>query len=160
MVRYTDLQDKSRQFDKTNLKGKEEEVIVYQVLWEDNDDVTRIEIPESEAEEVKVLSMEFQGNKSRIASDDHRTFVIGRGVQSDLVCNTRLASRTHATIVFRRGKFNLSDQSSNGTYVATDDGENIHLRRNELMLWGSGYIGLGEEVSKEEQVDLIRFVCE
>lgn len=155
-----DLQDKSRQFDKTNVKGKEEEIIVYQVLWEDNDDVTRIEITETEAEEVKVLSLEFQGNKSSINSDDHRTFVIGRGVQSDFVCKTRLASRTHATIEFRRGKFNLSDQSSNGTYVSTDDGENIHLRRNELMLWGSGHISLGEEVSKEAPENLIRFVCE
>ena len=155
-----DLQDMSRQFDKTNVKGKEE-IVVYQVLWEDSDDVTRIEIvEEEEAEEVKYLSLNFQGESLRIASDDHRTFVIGRGVQSDLVCKTKLASRTHATLEYRRGKFNLSDESSNGTYIVTDDGENIHLRRNELMLWGSGLIGLGEEVDKEQEDNLIRFVCE
>lgn len=156
-----DLQDMSRQFDRTNVKGKEEEIIVYQVVWEASDDVTRIEITEAAAEdEIRYLCIEFQGDTQRIASDDHRTFVIGRGVQSDLMCKTRLASRTHATIEFRRGKFNLSDQSSNGTFVQTDDGENIHLRRNELMLWGSGFIGLGEEVSKEDPGNLIRFICE
>ncbi|MCB1645128.1 MAG: FHA domain-containing protein [Pseudomonadales bacterium] len=155
-----DLQDLSRQFDKTNVKGKEEEIIVYQVVWETSDDVTRIEIVSApEAEEIKYLLLEFQGQPIRIASNDNRTFVIGRGVQSDLLCQTRLASRTHATLEFRRGKFLLSDQSSNGTFVKTDDGENIFLRRQELMLWGSGYLSLGEEVA-EAGDDLIRYTCE
>jgi hypothetical protein len=156
-----DLQDMSRQFDKTNVKGKEEEIIVYQVVWETSDDVTRIEVSSGEQEEEnKYLTIEFRGEKNRIASNDKRTFVIGRGVQSDLLCPTRLASRTHAVIEFRRGKFLLTDQSSNGTFVKTDDGENIFLRRQELMLWGSGYIGLGEEVSKEDPNDVIHYVCE
>lgn len=156
-----DLQDMSRQFDRTNVKGKEEEIIVYQVVWEESDDVTRIEISTDDlVEEIRYLSLDFQGNQQRIASDDHRTFVIGRGVQSDLLCKTRLASRSHATLEFRRGKFLLTDQSSNGTFVKTDDGENIFLRRQELMLWGSGYIGLGEEISKEDPDNLIRYVCE
>lgn len=156
-----DLQDMSRQFDRTNVKGKEEEIIVYQVVWEESDDVTRIEINTGDQEEeIKYLTIEFQGNQNRIGSDDHRTFVIGRGVQSDLMCKTRLASRTHATLEFRRGKFILTDQSSNGTFVHTDDGESIFLRRQELMLWGQGNIALGEEVSKEEPASVIRYICE
>jgi len=156
-----DLQDISRRFDKTSVKGKEEEIVVYQVVWETSDDVTRIEITTADMEdEVKYLSMDYQGQQIRIASNDNRTFIIGRGVQSDLLCQTRLASRSHASIEFRRGKFHLSDQSSNGTFVKTDDGENIFLRRQELMLWGSGQIGLGEEVSNCDASDIIRFVCE
>lgn len=156
-----DLQDMSRQFDRTNVKGKEEEIIVYQVVWEESDDVTRIEINTGDEEQqIKYLRLEFQDSQNKIASDDHRTFVIGRGVQSDLMCKTRLASRSHATLEFRRGKFLLTDQSSNGTFVQTDDGESIFLRRQELMLWGSGYIGLGEEVSKEDPNNVIRYVCD
>lgn len=156
-----DLQDISRRFDKTSVKGKEEEIVVYQVVWETSDDVTRIEITTADMEdEVKYLAMDYQGQQIRIASNDNRTFIIGRGVQSDLLCQTRLASRSHASIEFRRGKFHLSDQSSNGTFVKTDDGENIFLRRQELMLWGSGQIGLGEEVSNCDASDIIRFVCE
>ncbi len=156
-----DLQDISRRFDKTSVKGKEEEIVVYQVVWETSDDVTRIEITTADMEdEVKYLSMDYQGQQIRIASNDNRIFIIGRGVQSDLLCQTRLASRSHASIEFRRGKFHLSDQSSNGTFVKTDDGENIFLRRQELMLWGSGQIGLGEEVSNCDASDIIRFVCE
>lgn len=156
-----ELQDMSRQFDRTTVKGKEQEIVVYQVVWEQSDDVTRIEISDNpEEDETRYLSLEFRGEQTRIASDDHRTFVIGRGVQSDLLCQTRLASRTHASVEFRRGKFLLTDQSSNGTFVKTDDGENIFLRRQELMLWGSGYIGLGEEVSREDPENVIRYVCE
>lgn len=156
-----DIQDISRRFDKTSVKGKEDEIVVYQVVWETSDDVTKIEIAAADAvDEVKYLTIDYQGQLTQIASNDNRTFVIGRGVQSDLLCQTRLASRSHASIEFRRGKFHLSDQSSNGTFVKTDDGENIFLRRQELMLWGAGQIGLGEEVANCSEQDLIRFVCE
>ena len=155
-----DLKDMSRQFDKTKVKGKSEELIVYQVVWETEDDVTRIEIDTSDVEEeVKYLDIEFRGQATTIASSDNRTFVIGRGVQSDLMCKTRLASRTHMVIEFKRGKFSLADQSSNGTYVKTDDGEQYYLRRQEMMLWGSGKIALGQEVHAEDENDIITFVC-
>ncbi len=152
------LQDSTRQFDKTTVRGKAEEIIVHQVIWE-NEDLTRIEIPLSATEQkTQYLCMHFKGEETRIGSDDSRTFTIGRGVQSDLCVNARLASRAHATIQFVRGKFLLSDQSSNGTFVRTDDGESIYLRRQELMLWGTGNISLGEEVS-DSNPDLIRFEC-
>ena len=155
-----DLKDMSRQFDKTKVKGKSEDIIVYQVVWETEDDVTRIEIDTSDVEEeVKYLDIEFRGQATTIASSDNRTFVIGRGVQSDLMCKTRLASRTHMVIEFKRGKFSLADQSSNGTYVKTDDGEQYYLRRQEMMLWGSGKIALGQEVHAEDENDIITFVC-
>jgi len=153
-----ELQEATRQFDKTAVRGKAEEIIVHQVVWQ-NEDLTRIEIPVATMkQETQYLSMHFKGEETKIGSDDARTFTIGRGVQSDLCVNARLASRMHATIQFVRGKFSLSDQSSNGTFVKTDDGESIYLRRQELMLWGSGHISLGEEVS-ESNPDLIRFEC-
>lgn len=156
-----DLQDISRQFDRTNVKGKDEEIVVHQVVWETSDDVTRIEINTDDMiEEVRYLTLSFRGQETKISSNDNRTFVIGRGVQSDLMCQTRLASRTHMIIEFRRGKFTLTDQSSNGTFVQTEDGENIFLRRTELMLWGSGQISLGEEVSKEAPNDIIKYAFE
>jgi len=156
-----DLQDISRQFDRTNVKGKDEEIVVHQVVWETSDDVTRIEINTDDLiEEVKSLTLNFRGQATKISSNDNHTFVIGRGVQSDLMCPTKLTSRTHVMIEFRRGKFTLTDQSSNGTFVKNHDGENILLRRNELMLWGSGEISLGEEVSKAAPEDIIKYVCE
>lgn len=158
---HADLQGISRRFDKTTVKGKEEEIIVHQVDWEQGDDITHIDLPRrAERAEIRYLTLRFRGETNRIASDDKRTFVIGRGVQSDLLCPARLASRTHAMIEFRRGKFLLMDQSSNGTFVKTDDGERVFLRRQELMLWGSGHIGLGEEVAVECPGDIIEYFCE
>ena len=75
-----DLQEMCRQFDKTSVKGKEEEIIIHQVDWEASDDVTRIEISsDTIQEQVMYLSLEFQGIATRLASDDHRVFVMGRG---------------------------------------------------------------------------------
>lgn len=149
----------TRLFDRTTVKGKAEEIVVYQVVWEESDDMTRIEIAlQPQDEEIKYLVLEFRGQETKLASNDNRVFIVGRGVQSDLVVNARLASRVHARIENKRGKFLLVDQSSNGTYIKTDDGENIYLRRQELMLWGSGKISLGEEVS-ENSDDIILFTC-
>ena len=157
----SDLQDMSRQFDKTNVKGKLEQIVVYQIVWETGDDVTRIDIPAIRVEDkIKYLCLDFQGTQIRISSGDKRALVIGRGAQSDLLCTARLASRSHATLEFRRGKFSLTDHSSNGTFVTTDDGESIFLRRQELMLWGSGTIALGEDVAMLAPDKVIRYVCE
>lgn len=154
------LQDITREYDKTSVKGKMEEISVHQVVWEHADDVTRIEIAAPVDESVKYLLMEYQGACVRLSSLEQGDFVIGRSVQSNLHCDTRLASRTHAKISFKRGKFLLSDQSSNGTFVKTDEGESIFVKRQEIVLWGSGYIGLGQEISSGDSLDAIHYVCE
>lgn len=153
-----ELADATRLFDKTQVKGKAEDITIYQVIWE-NEDLTRIDtVAAPEEEEVKYLALSFKGQEHKIASNENRVFVIGRGVQSDLVVPARLASRSHARIEIRRGRFQVIDRSSNGTYIKTDDGENIYLRRQELLLWGSGIISLGQEVVEDSELN-IRFVC-
>ena len=37
-----ELQDLSRQFDRTNVRGKEEQIVIYQVVWETSDDTSRV----------------------------------------------------------------------------------------------------------------------
>ena len=156
-----DLQDRCRRFDKTMVKGKEEEIEIHQVDWENNEDVTRIMmLADVVKEQTKYLSLDFEGSQTRLSSTELGTFIIGRGTQSDLHCKTRMASRVHATVEFRRGKFLLTDQSSNGTFVKTDEGEAIFLRRQELLLWGSGTIALGEESAAQDASNTIRYVCE
>jgi len=153
-----ELAESTRLFDKTQVKGKAEDIAIYQIIWE-NEDLTRIEITAApEEEEVKFLEIEFKGQANKIASDENRVFIIGRGVQNDLVVNARLASRVHARIEIRRGRFYLTDASSNGTYVKTADGDIVYLRRQEYLLWGSGLISLGEEVVDGNELN-IKFSC-
>ena len=69
---------------------------------------------------------------------------------SDFIINSNHASRLHARIEIRRGKFVIIDQSTNGTFVKTSDGENVYLRREESPLLGNGVISLGVNPDQED----------
>ncbi len=55
-----------------------------------------------------------------------------------------LISRIHARIEISRNKFLLIDQSTNGTFVQSADGEESFVRRDSMQLKGEGMIGLGK----------------
>ena len=74
---------------------------------------------------------------------------IGRAETCEIVVGSPLASRLHARIESRRGKFVFIDQSTNGSYVKTEDGSVVYLRREELPLWGSGEISLGSSFDED-----------
>ena len=74
---------------------------------------------------------------------------LGRSAQCDLVIKSKRVSRLHAKIKFRRGKFVIIDQSTNGTFVKNSDGKEVYLRREELPLMGNGVISLGLKTYQE-----------
>ena len=65
----------------------------------------------------------------------------------DLIVKGDLISRYHSKIEHRRGKFIITDQSTNGTFIKTSGGQIIFLRREEFTLFGSGFISLGRKVN-------------
>ena len=67
-----------------------------------------------------------------------------------------LISRLHARIEINRNKFVLIDQSTNGTFVQTADGEESFVRRDSLQIKGKGMIGLGR-LPDDESPQTIRF---
>lgn len=69
---------------------------------------------------------------------------IGRADNCEITVASPLASRVHARIASRSGRFVFIDQSTNGSYVRTGDGSEVYLRGEELPLWGAGQIALGE----------------
>ncbi len=73
---------------------------------------------------------------------------IGRGPTNAITINLPTASRHHATVAVVKGKYVLTDTSSNGTYVHMANGDKYVLRREELILNGSGRIGLGTPADK------------
>ena len=62
-------------------------------------------------------------------------------------------------MLFRSHKFVLIDQSTNGTFVQTADGEESFVRRDSLQIKGQGTIGLGR-LPEQDSPQTIRFVCE
>jgi adenylate cyclase len=140
-----------REFDRISLKGRSIETLIYEVIWEKADDVTRmstminftnVKKPEKQIQ-LKYLDKEVgMFPETSIIS-------LGRGAQCDLVVNSTRVSRLHARIEFRRGKFVIIDQSTNGTFVKNSEGVEVYLRREELPLIGNGVISLGMKAGKE-----------
>jgi len=57
-------------------------------------------------------------------------------------------SRRHSIRAWRRDKFVLIDQSTNGTFVLFDGEPEIVLKREEVPLRGRGWICFGDSVTK------------
>jgi pSer/pThr/pTyr-binding forkhead associated (FHA) protein len=108
-----------------------------------------------------------RGMRLRLRSDDRELVVdehpssitIGRGDENNVVVKGHLSSRLHARIVIGRSNFVLIDQSTNGTFVQTGDGEELFVRQDILQLKGEGMIGLGCLPEQGSQ-HTIHFTCE
>ncbi len=144
--------DSARFFDTTKVKGKEEELKIFQIDWEEEGNVTKFA---STAEISKVTSakatlfLRFSGEERLYTNDDLKTaVVIGRDASCNIAINANFASRAHANLEYRRGKFVLVDHSTNGTYIKLDGQDEILIRREELPLQGKGVINLGEVISE------------
>ncbi|HET8730404.1 MAG TPA: adenylate/guanylate cyclase domain-containing protein [Moraxellaceae bacterium] len=138
---------KTRLFDTTAVKGKQDELVIYEVVWQEEENATLFvatTMPGNALAEtaVPILLLRYQDMERELVLGG--ALGIGRAETCDLVVNSPLASRLHARIESRRGKFVFIDQSTNGSYVRSEDGNIVYLRREELPLWGSGEISLGE----------------
>ena len=138
-------------FDRAPVRGKAEPVNLVTILWEDDvttiGDIDKVMQPAVNADDSIELNVDGDTYTVSAVGD----FTIGRGLACDLAMpEVKLASRQHACIKFKRGKFVLEDLSTNGTYVRTADGNLVYLRREEMQLWGEGIICLGSEFESDE----------
>jgi adenylate cyclase len=149
------LRSSTRHLDRISVKGKSEEIDIFEVIWQ-AEDVTRMAtgLLKSQLSEVKLL-LDYNG-AGRELTQDMDTLILGRGKKADMVINDSMASREHARIECRRGKFILTDMSTNGTYVKTPEGP-AYLRREDLVLAGEGRIALGREIS--EATEFVSYTC-
>ena len=65
----------------------------------------------------------------------------------------------HARIEMGRNKVVLVDQSTNGSFVTTQEGKEAFVRRDSVTLQGRGLIGLGHLPSASSP-DAIRYALE
>ncbi len=152
-----------RKFDIAPIKGKAEDMVIYEVLWERRNVTQLITSPDVASPSVAMfLRLTYQGQELKLDATNIPC-IIGRDPSCNLIVPSTYASRKHVRIEYRRGKFILIDQSTNGTYVALgdldDDPEEIYLRREELPLMRGGVICLGESVKKGSE-HAIRFDCD
>jgi len=74
------------------------------------------------------------------------------GRDCDLIVPGPYASREHASLHLHRNQFQLTDHSTNGTYVQLEDERITHVHRTSVKLWGSGFLAFGEPLSLESAV--------
>jgi adenylate cyclase len=104
------------------------------------------------------LRLRFE-DRELVVDERPSSITIGRAEENDVVVKGRLISRLHARIVIGRSNFVLIDQSTNGTFVQTGDGEELFIRQDIRQLKGQGIIGLGC-VPEQGSQHTIQFTCE
>jgi hypothetical protein len=163
LLQNTELTNRTRPYDRLRVKGRSEPLDVYMFSWEEESDITNMATASSftnpaRHHQAKNLALICGKHKFNLPNTT-TSFVIGRGIDCELVIQGELISRYHSKIENRRGKFVITDQSTNGTFIKTQEGQEIFLRREELALYGEGFISLGKKVDRSD-IELIHFSAE
>ena len=144
---FEQLDDAARKrcqhFTTTTVKGKELPIEVYDVTWEQTEELTRIVGNETASALQTTLVIRYADNVIRLSARTLTSASIGRGQDCDLVIPSQQASRQHCRIECNRGKYILVDNSSNGCYVTHSQTE-MFFHQERVPLLGEGYISLGE----------------
>ncbi|MFZ1907028.1 MAG: adenylate/guanylate cyclase domain-containing protein [Steroidobacteraceae bacterium] len=149
-----------RQIDIATIKGQGNEVALYEVLWQTEDVTSMVPGIATDARTSRPMRLRLRCQDQELLVDErHSSVTIGRAEDNSVVVKGNLISRLHARIEISRNKFVLIDQSTNGTFVQTADGEESFVRRDSLQIKGQGMIGLGR-LPEAGSPQTIRFNCE
>ena len=118
---------------------------------ETNEEISLVD--ENEAE----LSIELNFNgDSHVLTEKDATCLIGRDPSCDVIIPGKYVSRSHATIIYKNGKFLLQDDSFNGTYIRFNNGKKVHVSSQEQILTSNGVMSLGDPIKKNTKM-LVKF---
>jgi class 3 adenylate cyclase len=144
------MKAQTRAIDKLPVKGRQEEIDVYEVLWRQNEELTYMTSGSRGPRKPSQAQLLVVHNDREIILGGGRELIkFGRDSSSDVVIADRKASREHARIERRRDKFVLVDVSSNGTYVTFQGGPEMALKHEEVVLHGQGSISFGHSYSAD-----------
>lgn len=153
------LQEATRDLDALALKGKQEELRVHELLWEDAGDLTQTatRAPMRRAAEVRLKVM--HAGRTLCVGPDLPVALVGRDRANQVVIAHRTASRLHGRFEQRRGQFFYVDLSTNGTYVSLAGQAEILLRREQVLLGGQGLLAIGHP-SRDARAEIVHFSME
>jgi len=129
------------------VKGKADDLAVYEVVWQEGDDLT-MAAGSMQTAELRVELLIRHAGRAVVLGTELTSAMLGRDAGCDFVIADPKASRQHARIEKRRDKFFITDQSSNGTYVTFAGEPEVVLRREEVMLRRTGRIVFGHSASE------------
>lgn len=141
----------ARQIDVTTVKGYSSEMALFEILWQPEEATSMLPSISWSAPEPAAagrLVLKFRGQELVLGGDGRTEASMGRADENDIVIKGNLISRVHARIDMRKNRFVLVDESTNGTFIQRDDGEEIYVRRDSAELTGSGVIGMGRVAAR------------
>ncbi len=140
-----ELRNQTRQIDVATVRGRLDEVALFELVWQPDEATSMlptIDWQTKASRKASKLLLNFR-DKTIEVSDQRKSINIGRADDNDLVVKGNLISRIHARIEMRRGKFMIIDQSTNGTFLQNEKGQETFVRRDSTELTSEGSIGLG-----------------
>lgn len=152
------MASQTRLIDQAPVRGKRHALEIHEILWQPHD-VTWMSVPLTAlpAAEIPRLTLRYRDHSLRM-DHDRTTIVIGRSRNADLPVEENLASRLHVRIEQRRGKYFITDLSTNGTFVRQGE-TSTFLRREEMPLTESGVLSLGRAVD-DAHAECVHFSLE
>jgi len=141
-----------RQIDLAIVRGQSDEVAMFEVLWQPEEATSMlpsIKMETSPSRVTRKLCIRFAGEEVVLGENGLASVTLGRADQNNVVVKGKLISRVHARIEFSKNRFKLIDESTNGTFLQREDGEEFYIRRDSMELSDSGIIGLGKVASTD-----------
>ena len=155
-----EVRAQTRQIDLATVRGRMDEVALFELLWQPDEATSMLPTIEWESKLKRASSLLLKFHDTSVVIDEKKKGAnMGRADDNDLVVKGNLISRIHARIEMRRGRFMLVDQSTNGTFLLKENGEEIFVRRDSTVLDGKGVIGLGKVANTGDPL-AIEFSCE
>ena len=150
------LRETTRRIADVSVRGKAGDIEVCEVIWETGGDVTMTTADFMQPLATFELQLVHVSGPVVLGPTD-APVALGRDPRCKIVLKDRKASRVHARIERRRDKYFLIDQSTNGTFVTFAGEAEIVLRREEMMLRGSGRLAFGHS-AEQAGAETVQFI--
>ncbi len=152
------LRSVTRHLEAFPASGRADGMAVHEVLWQESDEYTQLPGRfEAALAAAGITRMYLDRGRREIVVVSSMT--MGREAGNDILLKDKMASRIHARIERRKDKYVLIDLSSNGTFIAMDGGDPLKLRREAMIMYGSGVITFGHAAGEAGE-ETIRFRVE
>jgi len=132
--------------DHIQVKGISKPVAIYRITWEADAAMhTRVAQPAVnlvQFNERTTLLLSAGGPTYRLTRES-AILTVGRDEHCSVSVNGDRVSRKHALLDWSAGQIQISDTSTNGTYIHREGQAPLFVRRETVVLNGRGKIGLG-----------------
>ena len=124
------------------VRGKREEIAIWEYLWQEAAELTALSTRAASMRGAHLL-LRHGTHETILGAGGPTKATFGRDATCDFVIDHQRTSRSHAVVELRFDKFVIADHSSNGTWVSIGTESPMVLRREELILRGSGVLTFG-----------------